>query len=112
MMLLQRRREVALAEARVARERERWREDSASIKKNFAAHRVAWILGGGFASGAVAGLIPVRGVARAGGFFASLVSFVLRSPLGAMLIDGATRQAAASASAAPTTDVPADADAS
>jgi hypothetical protein len=91
MKLSERRRAVLLAEQRLQIERGRWRTRWFSLQARLAPHRTALILGGGAASGFVAGLLPLRGFARVGSLMTSIVSFALRSPIGAMLFEGLTR---------------------
>ncbi|MCK9538489.1 hypothetical protein [Dokdonella sp.] len=50
---------------------------------------IAWLLGGGFAAGMLAGLLPLRPITQAGGFAADMLALAWRMPyvhqlLGAM----------------------------
>jgi len=87
MKLLERRREVQQATHRLQRERTRWQTETRTLRKLVARHRTALIVGGGAASGFVAGLLPWRAFARVGSIVSAAVSFALRSPIGAMLAD-------------------------
>ncbi len=87
MKLFERRHAVLVAERKLQRERHRWQTDTLSLRTRLARHRIALILGGGFAGGMFAGLLPWLGFARLGGLLTGTLSFALRSPIGAMLVD-------------------------
>ena len=93
MKLLERRRAVAEATGRLQRERTRWQIETRTLRKLVARHRTALILGGGAASGFVAGLLPWRAFARVGSIVTAAVSFALRSPIGAMLAEDLRQRA-------------------
>jgi predicted lipid-binding transport protein (Tim44 family) len=99
--LLIRRRDAALAEQRLRRERDIWHIETTTIRARIARHRAAFAAGGGLASGLLCGLVPPRSVARLGRFFAGTVSFALRTSIGAMLVEGATRRVRAEAPPGP-----------
>jgi predicted lipid-binding transport protein (Tim44 family) len=93
MKLLERRRAVAQARDRLQRERSRWHTQSQTWRARIARHRNALIVGGGVASGFVAGLLPWSAFARVGGILAATASFVLRSPIGALLAEDLRQRA-------------------
>lgn len=94
MSLIDRRRKVAAAELRVRVERARWKESTRGIRQRFAGNEAPLIVGGGLLAGVVTGLLPLRSFARLGGVLAGAVSFALRSPIGAMLMEGIAHQGA------------------
>jgi uncharacterized protein (DUF2062 family) len=83
MILTTRRRDAALAEQRLLLARRGWQRKTHLLSENIARHPDWWIVGGGFASGAIAALLPVRGIGRALRMLASVASFALRTPLAA-----------------------------
>lgn len=87
MSLLTRRKDVERAEHRLLLAQASWRERSQALHMQFEKHREAWILGGGFAGGVLAGLLPLRGIVRAGSMAASIVGMALRTPLTALLAE-------------------------
>lgn len=87
MKLLERRRAAALAAARFDTERVRWHVRSSAMRSYVHAHRAALSLAGGFAAGIVAGLLPFRGIVRAGGMAFSAISFAMRLPAGLLVAD-------------------------
>ncbi|HEY0231388.1 MAG TPA: hypothetical protein VGC55_09055 [Dokdonella sp.] len=93
MKLLDRRRAVVEATGRLQRERRRWQTETHTLRKLLARHRTLLILGGGGASGFIAGLLPWSAFARAGGIVSAAISFALRSPIGAMLADDLRQRA-------------------
>lgn len=90
MQLLERRREAAEADLRLQKERGRWYTQTMAIRATLARHRQAWTVGGGFAGGVLTGLLPIRAFARTASLLVGAVSFALRTPIGAMLLEGAT----------------------
>jgi hypothetical protein len=92
MKLRERRREAKQAERRLRCEQNRWRIDTLALRATLARHRVALILGGGFASGFIASFARLRALLRLGSMLGGAASIALRSPLAAMLIEGARRQ--------------------
>lgn len=103
MSLLQRRRDAESAALRFSTARHTFHVKTRSLRKQLRGSREMWIIGGGFASGALIALLPLR---RLGGLFriaASGVSFALKAPLGALFADAmANRQSEAGAAADPT----------
>lgn len=89
MKLLERRREADRAERRLRRERATWIVRTAAIRAWLGHHRAAATVGGGFAGGMLAGMLPLRGFARMMRTLGSLTAFALRMPLGALLADAA-----------------------
>jgi len=87
MSLLTRRKDVERAEHRLLLAQADWRERSQALRMQFEKHREAWALGGGFAGGVLAGLLPLRGIVRAGSMAASIVGMALRTPLTALLAE-------------------------
>jgi hypothetical protein len=87
MSLLTRRKDVERAERRLLLAQAGWRERSHALRAQFEKHRAAWLLGGGFAGGFLAGLLPLRGIARAGSLVVSIVGMALRTPLTALLAE-------------------------
>lgn len=92
MSLLARRREAEQAERRLLLAQAGWLERTQALRRRFDAHRGACVLGGGFASGFVAGLLPLRGIARLGGVAVGVVTTALRAPLAAMLVESLRRR--------------------
>lgn len=92
MSLLERRRAAARAERELQSARDRWGSRTQVLRERVARHREAWLLGGGFGAGFVAGLLPLRGMASAWRLLNGAAALALRSPLGAMLIQAATRR--------------------
>ncbi|MEO5560005.1 MAG: hypothetical protein ABIO49_09135 [Dokdonella sp.] len=97
MILITRRREAALAEQRLLLARRGWHRETHAISASIARHSGWWIIGSGVASGAVAALIPLRGIGHAVRILGSVASFALRSPLGAMFAEAFAHKAPASA---------------
>ena len=97
MKLLIRRRAAAVVEQRLQRERDIWHTETTTIRARIATHRAAVAAGAGLASGLLWGLLPARSLARLGSFFAGTVSFALRTPIGAMLVEGASHRLRAEA---------------
>jgi hypothetical protein len=94
------RRQVIAAQHRYALERRAWRTRTRALQACIARDREKWIVGGGFASGFLTGVLPIRSIARAVNLLAGTFSFALRSPIGNMLREW-SRGAGASASATP-----------
>lgn len=92
MSLLERRRAVALADLELEAARARWRSRTRAWREHYARHREAWLLGGGFGAGIAAGLLPLRTAASAWRWINGAAALALRSPIGAMLIEAATRR--------------------
>jgi len=101
MKLLERRRAVVDASRRLTRERSRWQRETLALRTRLARHRIALILGGGAAGGFVAGLLPWSAFARVGSFVAAAASFVLRSPIGALLAEDLRQRAPSDSSSPP-----------
>jgi uncharacterized protein (DUF2062 family) len=93
MKLLERRRAVVDATHRLQRERSRWQTQTRTLRIRLARHRTALIVGGGVAGGLVAGFLPWSAFARVGSFVAAAASFVLRSPIGALLAEDLRQRA-------------------
>ncbi len=91
MKLLQRRRDAALAEHRLIIEQDSWRVKTRSIRMYIARHREAWIVGAALTGGFIVGLLPLRHLSRAVSLTASAASFMMRTPIGALLADGFAR---------------------
>ncbi|MEO7433323.1 MAG: hypothetical protein ABIR62_15125 [Dokdonella sp.] len=93
MSLIQRRREAELAFVRFSDARQTFHVKSRSLSRHLRGSGALWIVGAGFASGALITLLPLR---RLGGLLriaASGLSFALRAPLGALFADAmANRQ--------------------
>ncbi len=89
MNLRARRREVLFASARLQLERDQWMRQTQSLRTRVAAHREWWILSSGLAGGLIAGLLPLHGFRGAGRLASRTLSFVLRSPLIALLFASA-----------------------
>ena len=96
MILTARRREAALAEQRLLLARRGWHRETHAIRARIARNAGWWIVGSGFASGAIAALIPLRGIGRAVRMLGGVASFALRSPLGAMFAEAFAHKAPAS----------------
>ena len=79
------RREVNAAQHRYVVERGRWRTRVGTLSACIASDREAWTIGGGFASGLVAGLLPIRSAARAINLVAGTLSVALRGPVATAL---------------------------
>jgi hypothetical protein len=87
MSLLTRRKDVERAEHRLLLAQTGWHERTQALRTYFEKHREACVLGGGFAGGFIAGLLPLRSIARVGSATASIVGMVLRTPLTALLAE-------------------------
>lgn len=87
MKLLARRREAELAQVQLQRERHRWQTDTETLRACFARHRGSIAVGTGAVVGLLCGVIPIRGATRFGRIVANVSVFVLRTPIGVMLID-------------------------
>lgn len=97
MILTKRRRAAALAEQRLLLARRGWQRKTRALSAGIARHPGWWIVGGGFVSGAIAALTPLRGIGRGVRMLANIASFALRSPLGAMFAEAFAHKATASA---------------
>jgi hypothetical protein len=75
-----RKREVALASARYAQARGEFEARMTVLRGRVGALPMAWLLGGGFASGLAAGVLPLRALARAGGFTVEMLTLAMRTP--------------------------------
>jgi hypothetical protein len=105
--LLTRRRDAELAAMRFSQARHAFHVKTRSLRARISGSREAWIVGGGFASGALVGLLPLRRLGGALRVVASGVSFALRGPIATLFADAmANKQAGAPD--APTGDGPAD----
>ena len=71
-------------------ERDRWPDRTRVLRGMYARHREMIVLAGGFASGMMAGFLPLRGFARVGGSLVSVATFALRNPLGTLLVNKLT----------------------
>jgi hypothetical protein len=79
------RRRVAAAQRRLEIARRRFRHDTAPLRSEFARHRAAWLLAGGFAGGFAVGMLP-RGLwSGLGAMVGSVGAIVVRSVLTPML---------------------------
>ena len=85
MSLAARRRAVRQAEHRLERECARWQASERALRGVFARHPFAWALGGGFASGVVAGWLPWRACLRVGELATDVMALILRLPTGRLL---------------------------
>lgn len=92
MSLLERRRAAARADLELESARARWHTRTQAWREHYERHREAWLLGGGFGAGVVAGLLPLRTAASAWRLINGAAALALRSPLGTMLIQAATRR--------------------
>jgi hypothetical protein len=106
MSLGVRRREVARAERRLSDERRAWHLRTLALRRYFLAHRSAWAVGGGLATGLLAGALPLRGAARFAGLLARMAAFAIRLPLSALLFERVA-QTTVAATSAPPADPPA-----
>lgn len=79
MSLARRRREADEAERLLQLERAQWRADTADLRARAARHREALTVGGGFAGGFVAGLLPVKALLGAGDFVVGASTLLLRN---------------------------------
>lgn len=79
MSLAQRRREADDAERLLALERRQWRADTVDLRARAARHREALTVGGGFAGGVVAGLLPLGALLGAGDFVVGASTLLLRN---------------------------------
>lgn len=91
MSLLERRRAAARAAGELQSARSRFHVRARALREHFARHPQAWLLGGGFGAGLLAGLLPLRAAANTWQLLNGAATLALRSPLGAMLIQAATR---------------------
>lgn len=91
MKLLERRREAALAEGRLALEQQSWRVKTRSIRMYIARHREAWIVGSGLAGGFVIGLFPFRHIGRLVSLAASTASFMVGTPIVSVIAESFAR---------------------
>ena len=92
MSLLERRRAATRADLELGSARARWHSRTQAWREHYVRHRGAWLLGGGFGAGIVAGLLPLRTAASAWRLINGATALALRSPLGTMLIEAATRR--------------------
>ncbi|MEO7324985.1 MAG: hypothetical protein ABIW82_09175 [Dokdonella sp.] len=105
MILSTRRRDAALAEQRLLLARRGWHRKTHALRAGIARHPAGWIVGGGFVSGAIAALTPLRAIGRGVRLLANIASFALRSPLSAMFVEAfAIKASAATAAEQPDTD--------
>ncbi|MBO9664881.1 hypothetical protein [Dokdonella sp.] len=87
MSLLERRRAARRAELEFELTRVQWHARTRLLREHYARHREAWLLGGGFAAGVIASLLPLRAGVRLGRTLASAASLLLRSPLQTLLFE-------------------------
>jgi hypothetical protein len=85
MKLPARRRQVALAQARLAHQQVAFGSAVQRLRARIDRHGSGWIVGVGLAGGAAAGLLPVRALARAGRAAMSLGTLLMRLPLRALI---------------------------
>lgn len=102
MKLLADRRAAALAERHLQGERELWHAQTMTMRARIARHRAAITVGTGALTGLLFGFLPVRGIAKGGRLVASAAGFVLRTPIGSMLLDGMRHRPPTQAAAPPT----------
>lgn len=81
-----RKREVALASERYAQARGEFKARMTVLRGRARALPMAWLLGGGFAGGLAAGFLPLRALARAGGFTVEMLTLALRTPQAHQLV--------------------------
>jgi len=106
---MQRRREAEIAALRFSHARNAFHITTRSLRARLRGSRETWILGGGFASGALVALLPLRRLAGVVRLAVSGVSFALRGPISALFADAmANRQASAPANADPDPGAPVD----
>jgi len=79
--LIERRRRVAAAEAKMRQERRTWLAETIPLRAWCADHRAALIVAGGLVSGAATSLLPLRPLMKLGSAFASTAMLMLRFPL-------------------------------
>lgn len=104
MILTERRLEAESAEQRLLLARRGWHRETHAISASIARHSGWWIVGGGFVSGALVALTPLRGIGRAIRMFASIASFALRSPLSAMFTEAFSHKPSSSVADRPDTN--------
>jgi len=81
LKLIVRRREAEAALARVRRSEHAWEQRTRVLRAFCARHRAALIVGGGFATGLVTSLLPVRPLLRLGSAFVSTATLMFKGPL-------------------------------
>jgi len=81
LKLIERRREAEAALARVRRSERAWAQRTRVLRAFCARHRAALIVGGGFASGLLTSLLPVRPLLRLGSAFFSTAALMFKGPL-------------------------------
>lgn len=91
MTLRARRDAVVHAERACDKERTRWRACTSGLQRRLERHRSAWLVGGGLASGLLAGLLPWRAGARITRLAMSAADVLLRSSMGVALIEAMRR---------------------
>jgi hypothetical protein len=84
MSLLARRRDAARAERHLHLERVEWQAQTRTLQTRVEQHRETWIVAGGLIGGMACGLLPLRGLLRAGDLLASAFALAMRSPLAAL----------------------------
>jgi hypothetical protein len=84
---MQRRREAEVAALSFARTRHAFHLKTRSLRTRLGGSREAWIVGGGFASGALIALLPLRRLGGVLRLLASGVSFALRAPVATLFAD-------------------------
>lgn len=85
-------RDVAVAEHRLALERERWDSDLRKLRARIDRHRLAWIIGAGVAGGFAAGWLPRSEFLRAARVASDALSLALRAPIGQLVVEGLRRR--------------------
>jgi hypothetical protein len=91
MSLFERRRAAARADGELQSTRVRYQVRTHALREHFARHPLAWLLGGGFGAGLLTGLLPLQAAANTWRLLNGAATLALRSPLGAMLLQAATR---------------------
>ena len=82
MSLPERRRNAERAERLLQLERDAWRIRTQPLRARIALHREAVTLGGGFAGGLFAGLLPIGSLARVSRFVANMIALAMRGARG------------------------------
>ncbi len=91
MTLRTRREAVVHAEQACNSERARWRACTSGLRRRLERHRPAWLVGGGLASGFLAGMLPWRAGARIARLAMNVSDVLLRSSIGVALIESIHR---------------------
>jgi hypothetical protein len=80
-----RRQDLAGAEAQFALERRALGATMDVLHTRFGHHRIAWVAGGGLATGFIAGLVPKRALSRTLRPVLRVATFAMQLPLGALV---------------------------